>query len=59
MGRFDEFLNIFRVKEYDGYKINYSKPFHEPCPTHGCTTYETDEPGFCYCPQCGRILIHH
>ena len=43
-----------------GYTINYSDPFHEPCPTRGCTTYQTyEERTYCYCPKCKTLLIHY
>lgn len=42
-----------------GYRINYNKPYHEKCPDHGCTCYQTFEnPTLAYCPKCGRVLIH-
>lgn len=42
-----------------GYRINYNDPYHEKCPEHGCTCYQTYEnPTLAYCPKCGRILIH-
>lgn len=44
----------------NGYTINYNDPYHEPCPTHGCTTYQTlEDPSLCYCPKCNWLLIHY
>lgn len=42
-----------------GYRINYNEPYHEKCPDHGCTCYQTFEnAALAYCPKCRRILIH-
>lgn len=42
-----------------GYRINYNEPYHENCPEHGCTCYQTFEnPTLAYCPKCRRLLIH-
>ena len=48
-----------RPSHCDGYTINYSEPYYEPCPFHGCTTYQTVEDStLCYCPKCKRLLVH-
>ena len=44
----------------EGHTINYSEPYWDPCPYHGCTTYQTKEdPHLCYCPECNRLLKHY
>lgn len=40
-----------------GYTIDYSNPFHEPCPTHGCKTYHVKETSLLvWCPLCMDFL---
>ena len=40
-----------------GYTIDYSNPFHEPCPTHGCKTYRVKETScLVWCPLCMDFL---
>lgn len=52
-------LNNNMPESCQGYRINYNEPYHEKCPDHGCTCYQTFEnPTYAYCPKCGRILIH-
>lgn len=47
-------------KTCQGCTINYSDPYWDPCPYHGCTTYQTvEEPTLCYSPKCGRLLVHY
>ena len=60
MWLFDILFGEPRPKKCEGYMINYSDPYWEPCPDHGCTTYQTEEdPTLCYCPKCGRLLVHY
>lgn len=40
-----------------GYTIDYSNPFHELCPTHGCKTYRVKETSLLvWCPLCMDFL---
>lgn len=56
----NQILKFFSPRKCKGYTINYDDPFWEPCPEHGCTTYQTvEDPSLCYCPLCRRLMIHH
>lgn len=47
---------MFPLKK-NGYTIDYSNPFNEPCPTHGCKTYRVKETSFLvWCPLCMDFL---
>lgn len=47
---------MFPLKK-KGYTIDYSNPFHEPYPTHGCKTYRVKETSFLvWCPLCMDFL---
>lgn len=51
---------LFLPDVCEGYRINYNDPYHEPCPHHGCTTYQTyEDDELCYCPKCNRLLVHY
>lgn len=43
-----------------GYTIDYSNPFHEPCPTYKCKTYHVKETSsLVWCPLCMDFLKVH
>lgn len=53
-------LALFGQKRCDGYTIDYNDPYWQPCPKHGCTTYQTvEDASLCYCPLCRRLIIHN
>lgn len=53
-------LQNIRPQTYEGYTINYEDPYYEPCPYHGCITYQTiEDKTLCYCPQCRKLLVHY
>ena len=57
---FDILFGNSRPSTCEGYRINYNDPYHEPCPHHGCTTYQTyEDDELCYCPKCNRLLVHY
>lgn len=43
MGLFDFLFGDPRPETCEGYTINYSDPYSDPCLYNGCTTYQTIE----------------
>lgn len=60
MELFDILFGDSRLKTCEGYTINYSEPYWDPCPYYGCITYQiVEESTLCYCPKYVRLLVHY